>query len=161
MFCRPLPAPLVAFAAPQPAAVWLVVFLDPPPVPRNAPLPNRLLGACLKALRPGFRHVLALSPAVRTGAPGREWLIFNPGARMLAVGLAPSHETLRTLRRLIARGRARCRVAIAREPATVRPRGLFTCVQAVAHLTGTGCHPFTTPHGLWRRMGAMRPGDVT
>lgn len=149
--------PLVPFAAPQPAPVWLVIFLDPPRPPADAPRADRLLGRALRLLRPGFGHVLAIAPAVRPGDPGRDWLVCNPGARSLAVGLAPSHETLRELRRLMRQGRARCLAVTARTPRRIRVRGLFTCVQAVAHLTGVPCHPFTTPYGLWRRIAAKQP----
>ncbi|PJK29430.1 hypothetical protein [Minwuia thermotolerans] len=156
MFVKPCSAPLVPFAAPAGPGLWLVVFLDPPEPGPDDPLPNRLLARALRLLRPGFRHVLAISPVVGAGDPGRGWLVCNPGARALGLGVAPSHETLRVLRRLVRQGRARCVAVTAREPARMQPRGLFTCVQVVAHLIGVPCHPFATPRGLWRRIAAMR-----
>lgn len=142
---------LLDFRLPDPPQIWLIVFIDPPAPPPGAALPNRLLHHALGLLRPGFRHVLAVSP-VQTG-----WLVCNPGSCTLTLGVVRDTDVLPPLMTAIRSGSARAIAVLARQPARVRLRGLFTCVNVIAHLTGIECHPFTTPYGLHRRIAAMRP----
>ena len=144
-------APLIDFTLPEPPQVWLVVFVDPPGPGPDAPRANRALCAVLKLLRPGFRHVLAVSPHVTGG-----WLICNPGSCHLAISAAPDRDVLPPLVEAVERGRARCIATIARQPERIHLRGLFTCVNVVAHLIGVDCPPFTTPWRFYRRIAAMR-----
>ncbi|WP_416899577.1 MAG: hypothetical protein ACMVY4_07685 [Minwuia sp.] len=143
--------PLLDFDLPDPAQVWLVVFLDPPSAAADTPLRNRLLGALLGLLRPGFRHVFAVSPVGPDG-----WLIVNPASCGLTAGLVRGPLVPASIRRGTETGRARCVAVTARRPAVWQPRGLFTCSNVIAHLTGISAHPFLTPYGLWRRMVTMR-----
>ncbi|WP_417518969.1 hypothetical protein [Minwuia sp.] len=144
-------APLLSFDLPDPKQVWLVVFLDPPAAPPGAPWRNRFLSRALTLLRPGFRHVLAVSPL----GDGK-WLICNPGSCFLGLGVAESHQILPPIRRGIGNGTARCRVFVAGRPEPWQVRGLFTCVNVVAHLVGMKTRPFMTPRQLYRRMAAMQ-----
>jgi hypothetical protein len=145
------PAALLEFAPPDPPQIWLLVFMDPPDAGRDAPWPNRMLSRALRLLGPGFRHVLALSPL-----PAGGWLVCNPGSCQLGLGVARDSDVLPHLKRGAGNGRARCVAVAAARPGRVRLRGLFTCVNVVAHLTGIDCPPWTTPRGLYRRAAAMQ-----
>lgn len=142
---------LLDFDLPDPPQIWLIVFLNPPDAPPDAPWPNRLLGWTLKALRPGFRHVLAVSPLTTGG-----WLICNPGSCFLGIGLVQGPQPLRHIREGVELGNAHCLAVVAQRPDVIRLRGLFTCVNAIAHLTGITCGTCTTPWRLYRRIAAMQ-----
>jgi hypothetical protein len=144
-------SPLLNFSLPDPPQIWLVVFIDPPNPGRDAPWPNRLLSKVLKLLRPGFRHVLAASPV-----GGDDWLICNPGSCHLGLDLAASRDVLHPVQAGMANGNAHCVTVTANRPAGIRMRGLFTCVNIIAHLIGTDCHPCSTPYGLFKRIAAMQ-----
>lgn len=143
--------PLIEFDPEDPPQVWLTVFLDPPDAATGAPWSNRALSRALRLLRPGFRHVLAASPLAGGG-----WLVCNPGSCFLGIGHVPGDEPLRLIRHGVRCRLAHCVVVTARHPARIRLRGVFTCVNLVAHLLGVGCGPFTTPFGLYRRIAAMQ-----
>jgi len=127
---------------------WLVIFIDPDRPAPGASLRVRLLYLLLRPLRPGFRHVMAISP----DGPDHRWLMVNPASDTLAVGCLHSTSVVRELRAAVADGRAHVVAVNARQPPTWKFRGLFTCVAAVAHLTGTKAGPFTTPWRLNQRM---------
>lgn len=140
---------LLDFHLPDPPQVWLIVFLDPPAPPPDAPVANRLLHRALCLLQPGFRHVLAVSPLPKG------WLVCNPGSCSLMLGMAPDGEVLPAMSEAVRSGRARLLAVTADRPERIRLRGPFTCVNVIAHLAGICCHPFTTPYGLHRRIAAM------
>lgn len=142
---------LIDFTLPDPPQTWLVVFLNPPEPPREAPWQNRLLGQALKLLRPGFRHVLAVAPLPTGG-----WLICNPGSCFLGTGVIHGPMPLSHIRNGVLQGNARCIAMTARRPNRIRLRGLFTCVNVIAHLVGVDCSPFTTPWRFHRRIAAMQ-----
>lgn len=130
--------------------IWLVVFIDPHPVAPGGPWRNRVLHRLLHILRPGFRHVLAISPE----GQGNGWLVVNPGSDMLAVGILNGSHVMADLRHAIALGHAHVLAISASRPTGWRFRGLFTCVAAIAHLTGVRAGPFCTPWRLHQRMVA-------
>lgn len=127
---------------------WLVIFVDPHPVEPDGPWRNRVLHRLLLNLRPGFRHVLAISPE----GTGNGWLVVNPGSDMLAVGILNGSHVLADLRHAMALGHARVLAVTASRPNGWRFRGLFTCVATIAHLTGVRAGPFCTPWRLYRRL---------
>jgi len=127
---------------------WLVIFVDPGAAAPGCRLRNRVLHLLLRCLRPGFRHVLAISPEGR----GNAWLVVNPGSDVLSVGVVHGSHIIPDLRRAVAGGHARVIAVTASRPAGWRFRGLFTCVATIAHLTGVRAGPFCTPWGLHRRM---------
>lgn len=131
---------------------WLVIFIDPERPGPGAPLRVRLLHLLLRPLRPGFRHVMAISPE----GPDHRWLMVNPASDTLAVGCLLSTSVVSELRAAVADGRAHVVVVNARQPPTWKFRGLFSCVATIAHLTGTEAGPFTTPWRLYRRMKASQ-----
>ena len=134
---------------------WLVIFIDPDRPAPGASLRVRLLYLLLRPLRPGVRHVMAISP----DGPGHRWLMVNPASDTLAVGCLHSTSVVSELRAAVAAGRARVVAVNARQPPTWKFRGLFTCVAAIAHLTGTEAGPFTTPWRLHQRMTEGQPPD--
>lgn len=140
----------------NPFRPWIVVFLDPPEPAPDAPWRNRLLARLLRRLRPGFRHVLALSPEGMAG----DWLVVNPGGLGLAIGITRGAPALPALRRLLAAGQAHAVVVTARPGPVWRLRGLFTCVTVIAHLTGMPAGPLTTPAAFHKRLLA-NGGHVT
>ena len=131
---------------------WLVIFIDPDRPAPGAKLRVRLLYLLLRPLRPGFRHVMAISPE----GPDHRWLMVNPASDALAVGFLQSTRVVSELRAAVADGRAQVVAVNGRQPPTWKFRGLFTCVAAIAHLTGTEAGPFTTPWRLYRRMRESR-----
>lgn len=141
---------LVEFDLPDPPQIWLVVFLDPSRPAPGAPWPNRALSFALRLLLPGFRHVLAVSP-VRDGS----WLICNPGSCWLGIGVVHGVAPLQQIRSGARSASVHCIPVIANRPTRIRLRGLFTCVNVIAHLVGVDCGPLTTPNGLYRRIAAM------
>ncbi|MDF1719683.1 MAG: hypothetical protein P1U65_03320 [Minwuia sp.] len=129
---------------------WLVIFVDPGPAEPGAALRNRILLRLLKRLRPGFRHVLAISPEGQDNS----WLVVNPGSDMLAVGILNSSTVMADLRHAVILGRAHFVTVTATRPPAWRFRGLFTCVAAIAHLTGTPAGPFCTPWRFYQHLRA-------
>jgi len=127
---------------------WLVIFLDPAPPGPGTTIRNRILYRLLTLLRPGFRHVMAVSPE----GPEDQWLVVNPGSDILAIGYLDGGGVIAELQSAVAAGRARVVVVMASRPDGWRFRGLFTCVAAIAHLTGTRAGPFTTPWRFHRRL---------
>lgn len=131
---------------------WLVIFIDTARPGPDARLRVRLLYLLLRPLRPGFRHVMAISP----DGPDHRWLMVNPASDTLAVGCLHSTIVTEELRAAVADGRAHVVAVNGTQPATWKFRGLFTCVATIAHLTGTEAGPFTTPWRLYRRMKASQ-----
>ncbi|MDF1735606.1 MAG: hypothetical protein P1U37_10005 [Minwuia sp.] len=141
---------LVAFPTAPTQRLWLVVLVDPPAPQAGAPIRVRLLYRFLSLLRPGFRHVFAISPE----GTENQWLVVNPGSDALAVGCLNSTSVIDELRAAVADGRAHVVAVSGQQPPTWKFRGLFTCVATIAHLTGVDAGPFTTPWRLYRRMSA-------
>lgn len=129
---------------------WLVIFVDPVWPGRGRRFRDRVLLRFLARLRPGFRHVMAISPE----GTGHRWLVVNPASDMLAVGLLDSTGVIPELRAAVAGGRAHVVAVTGRQPTGWRFRGLFSCVATIAHLTGAPAGPFTTPWRLYRRLTA-------
>ncbi|MDF1731229.1 MAG: hypothetical protein P1U49_06965 [Minwuia sp.] len=145
---------LIALPTTPAQRLWLVIFIDPARPGPGASLRVRLLYLLLRPLRPGFRHVMAISPE----GPDHRWLMVNPASDTLAVGCLHSTSVVSELRAAVAAGRAHVVAVSARQPPTWKFRGLFTCVATIAHLTGTEAGPFTTPWRLHQRMtGGQAP----
>lgn len=150
----------------NPETAWTVVFCDHEPLPpHGAPRSARLLSWCLeRCLRPGFRHVFALRPAVNfTG-----YLLFNPSSSGLnllelpvtgllplpdAGGLFSPEQWLANLQIAAERGQIHLVRAQAARSLRWRPRGPLTCVAAVKHLLGHH-GPELTPHQLYQTLKA-------
>jgi len=141
---------LIDFTPPEPPQVWLVAYINAPQAAADAPWKNRLLSRLLGLLRPGFQHVLAVSP-LRNG----DWLVCNPGSLHLGLTVAPRCHVLEPLREGVAAGGIRCQAVIAERPSAWQLRGLFTCANVIAHLVGVPARPFLTPYALYRRIEAM------
>lgn len=134
-----------ATAAPD----WIVAFCDPEPLPPGAPLRNRVLTRALRTLlKPGFRHCYAMRPLALADG----WLVFNPHSLCIDVWEEPGDAAIRRLAAAVAAGRARWLRVAARRPLAWAPRGVATCVSAVAHLLGAPSRPWTTPYRFYRSL---------
>nr|WP_246423569.1 hypothetical protein [Roseospira goensis] len=121
---------------------------DPPPAAALVVFTDGREIWWLRALRPGFRHVM-----VAVARPGH-WVVVNPLAHRTTVDVVPGAAGADLAAWFRAQGHTVVETVARRPPRRPAPWAPMTCVEQVKRLLGLSARRICTPYGLYRALTA-------